>query len=292
MSLLNTYSFSMRNFIIQELIIIMDYKRIATLIRQNILKATAAAGSGHPGGSLSIADVLTVLYFKFMNIDPKNPQKADRDRFVLCKGHSAPALYATLAERGFFSPELLITLRKPGSILQGHPDRKLIPGVDMSTGSLGQGLSLSQGLALGAKLNKLNNHIFAVMGDGETQEGQCWEAFMSIAHFKLDNLCAIIDYNKLQVDGSTKNIMSIEPLNKKLIAFNWNVIEIDGHNYSEIENAFFQAKQNKNCKPTAIISHSIKGKGVSFMENNLSFHGNAPSKDELEKGLEELRMEN
>lgn len=266
----------------------MDYIKLAKRIRRDIIESTYSAGSGHPGGSLSIADVLMILYFKIMNIDTNKPKMTNRDRFVLCKGHSAPALYSVLARRGFFSPDILTTLRKPGSILQGHPDIKLIPGVDISTGSLGQGLSLAQGMALAAKIDNLSYHTFAVLGDGEIQEGQCWEAFMSISHFKLDNLCAVIDYNHLQIDGPTDKVMSHTPLAQKLESFNWNVLQIDGHNLKEIEEAFNHAKVCKNGKPTLVISNSVKGKGVSFMENNLAFHGNAPNKEEYEKAIIEL----
>lgn len=265
----------------------MNLNELAVEVRKDIVTATAKAGSGHPGGSLSCTEVLIVLYFKIMNIDPKNPLKKNRDRFVLSKGHSAPALYSVLSHRGFFDSELLLTLRKSGSNLQGHPDRKLIPGVDMSTGSLGQGLSIVCGMALASRLDKIDNRIYAVLGDGESQEGQCWEAFMAIGHRKLDNVCIVIDYNKQQIDGYVKDILSLEPLKDKLIAFNWNVIEIDGHNLTEIENAFLQAKNIKG-KPTAIISHTIKGKGISFMERNLHFHGTAPTSEELSRALSEL----
>lgn len=265
----------------------MELNKLAKKIRKDIVSSITKAGSGHPGGSLSLVEILLVLYYKIMNIEPNNPLKHDRDRLVLCKGHGAPALYAVLAHRGFFSPDILQTLRQPGSILQGHPDRKLTPGVDMSTGSLGQGLSIACGMGLAARLDQLNNRIYAIMGDGETQEGQCWEAFMSIGHFKLDNICAIIDYNKLQVDGCVNDIMTLEPLKDKLTAFNWNVIEIDGHNFSQIEKALNAAKNFKG-KPTYIIAHTIKGKGISFMENKVCYHGNPVTNDELSEALCEL----
>ncbi|HOK41031.1 MAG TPA: transketolase [bacterium] len=265
----------------------MDLIQLAKEVRKDILRSTTLAGSGHPGGSLSIVEVLLVLYFKIMNIVPDDPQKNDRDRFVLCKGHSSPALYSVLAHRGFFDRKKLDRLRQPGSFLQGHPDRRTTPGVDMSTGSLGQGLSIVCGMALAARLDKLNLRVYALLGDGELQEGQCWEAFMAIGHFKLDNVCAVIDYNKLQIDGRVNDLMRVEPLKDKLIAFNWNVLEIDGHNFDEIEKAFNTAKSYKE-KPTVIISHTIKGKGISFMENNLHFHGNAPTKEEYERAIKEL----
>jgi len=251
---------------------------VASQIRKHIVEMTHGAKSGHPGGSMSMADIITHLYFKWMNIDPSKPKKEDRDIFVLCKGHAAPALYAAMAVRGFFPEEELKTLRQLGSMLQGHPDMNSIPGVEMSTGSLGQGLSAAVGMSLALKLDKKRNRIYAVMGDGELQEGQVWEASMAAAHYKCDNLCAFIDYNKLQIDGPIDEIMGVDPLADKFKAFGWEVIEIDGHNFQEIDDALVKADAVKG-KPVAIIADTVKGKGVSFMEGQLSFHG-SPCNDE------------
>ena len=247
----------------------------ATNIRKSIVKMICEAKSGHPGGSLSATDILTALYFAEMNIDPTNPKMENRDRFVLSKGHAAPALYATLAERGYFDKESLMTLRQYGSIFQGHPDMKKVPGVEISTGSLGQGLSVANGMALNAKISGLSYRTYIILGDGELQEGQVWEAAMTAAHYKLDNVCAFLDFNNLQIDGNVDKVMGIEPVDAKWEAFGWNVIKIDGHNFQEILNALDEAK-------------TVKGKGVSFMENVCGFHGVAPTKEETEKALAEL----
>ena len=260
---------------------------IANNIRINIIKSVSSAKSGHPGGSLSIADIMTVLYFEKMNIDPTNPKFEDRDRFVLSKGHAAPALYATLAERGYYSKDDLLTLRKFGSKLQGHPDMKKVMGIDMSTGSLGQGLSAANGMALAAKLDNKDYKVYVVIGDGELQEGQIWEAAMTAAHYKLDNVIAFVDWNGLQIDGSNDEVMTIKPIDEKFKAFGWNVMVIDGHNYDEISDAVDIAKK-ENGKPTVIIAKTVKGKGVSFMENNVSWHGTAPNAEQTEKALIEL----
>jgi transketolase len=262
----------------------------ANLIRRHVLRMTFAAGSGHPGGSLSYADILAALYFKVMNHRPNNPKWADRDRLVLSKGHAAPAYYAALAESGYFPVSELLTLRKLGSRLQGHPSRNRTPGVEMSTGSLGQGLSVSNGMALAAKLDKKSYRVFCLCGDGEMQSGQIWEAAMLGAHYKLDNVTSFLDRNRLQIDGPTETIMSIEPIAKKWEAFGWNVMEIDGHDMRQILDACDGAKEVKG-KPTMIVAHTIKGKGVSFMENSIPFHGKAPNEDELKRGLKELGEE-
>lgn len=256
-------------------------------IRKSIVTMIAEAKSGHPGGSLSATDILTALYFSEMNIDPAKPKMAGRDRFVLSKGHAAPAIYATLAERDYFHKDELLTLRKFGSRLQGHPDMKKLPGIEISTGSLGQGLSVANGMALNAKIFKEDYRVYAVLGDGEVQEGQVWEAAMAAAHYKLDNICAFLDHNNLQIDGEVSKIMGIEPIAKKWEAFGWNVLEIDGHNFEEILGALAKAKECKG-KPTMIVAKTIKGKGVSFMENVCGFHGVAPTAEELEKALTEL----
>ena len=262
-------------------------KEKAKEIRKSIVSMITEAKSGHPGGSLSATDILTALYFSEMNIDPANPKMEGRDRFVLSKGHAAPAIYATLAERGYFSKDELLTLRKFGSRLQGHPDMKKLPGIEISTGSLGQGLSVANGMALNAKIFNENYRTYIVLGDGEVQEGQIWEAAMTAAHYKLDNLCAFLDSNNLQIDGNVTEIMGVEPLDKKWEAFGWNVIKIDGHNFEEILSALEKAKECKD-KPTMILAKTIKGKGVSFMENVCGFHGVAPTLEELERALAEL----
>ncbi len=264
-----------------------ELKQVATEIRKDIIRAVHAAGSGHPGGSLSAADILATLYFHKMKVDPQNPKWEERDRFVLSKGHGAPVLYATLAEKGFFPKEELLKLRHVDSMLQGHPDMKGTPGVEMSTGSLGQGFSTSIGMALAAKLDKKENRIYVLLGDGEVQEGIVWEAAMAGAHYQLDNLTAIMDFNGLQIDGCTDEVMCINPIADKWESFRWHVIVIDGHNYEEIVKALDEAEETKG-KPTMIIAKTIKGKGVSFMENQVGWHGNAPKKDEAEKALEEL----
>lgn len=266
---------------------IVELKKIAKNVRLNVIKSVAAAKSGHPGGSLSVADILTVLYFDKMNIDPKNPKMDERDRLVLSKGHVAPALYSVLAEKGYFPKEELIKLRKFHSMLQGHPDMKLTPGIDMSTGSLGQGLSVANGIALTAKLDKKDYNVFVILGDGEVQEGQIWEAAMTSAHYKLGNVIAILDFNGLQIDGSNEEVMDINPIDEKFSAFGWYVIKIDGHDLEAIGNAIDEAKNIKD-KPTIIIAKTIKGKGVSFMENNAAWHGTAPNEEQREAAIKEL----
>lgn len=256
-------------------------------LRREIIRMLGEAGSGHPGGSLSAADILTALYFQVMNYDPQNPKWADRDRFILSKGHGAPALYAALALAGYFPKKMLLTLRKLESPLQGHPDMRRLPGLEASTGSLGQGLSIGVGSALNGRLTKKNYYTYVLLSDGETNEGQTWEAVASAAHFKLDHLIAILDYNKFQLDDSTKKILDLEPMADKWRAFNWAVREIDGHNMREILDALAWAKSVKN-QPSIIIAHTVKGKGVSFMENNNEFHGVAPTREETVKALAEL----
>ncbi len=260
---------------------------VAAKIRASIIEGTFHAKSGHPGGSLSIADVLAYLYWKEMNVDPAEPKMADRDRLVLSKGHAAPALYAALAHRGFFSTDLIPTLRHVGSILQGHPDMKHIPGVDMSSGSLGQGISAAVGMALGAKLDDASWRVFAILGDGEIEEGQVWEAAMFAAAKKLDNLVAIVDNNNLQIDGTVEEVNSPYPIPEKFAAFGWHVIEIDAHDFDQIEAAFAEARAVEG-KPTVIVQKSVKGKGVSFMENQCGWHGNAPNAEQYEIAMAEL----
>ena len=265
----------------------LELSRIANNIRMSIIEEVYNAKCGHPGGSLSIADIITYLYFEEMNIDPKNPKNQDRDRFVLSKGHTAPALYAALAERGFFPKEDLKTLRKTASYLQGHPDMKGVPGVDMSTGSLGQGISTACGMALSSKLDGAPFRVYTIIGDGESQEGQVWEAAMFAAHYKLDNLVVILDLNGLQIDGSITEVMNPTPHDEKFSAFNWNVVTIDAHNFDEIESALNNAKQTKG-KPTVIIAKSTKGKGVSYMENACEWHGQAPKEDLYKVAIADL----
>lgn len=260
----------------------------ACKVRMGIIEATHAAKSGHPGGSLSAADMFTYLYCKEMNVDPKNPKMENRDRFVLSKGHTAPGLYATLANCGFFPVEDLLTLRKVGSYLQGHPNMNTVPGVDMSTGSLGQGVSTAAGMALAAKYKGMNNRVYTLLGDGEIEEGQVWEAFMLAAHYKLDNLCVIIDNNGLQIDGKVSDVMSPYPITDKMEAFGFHVVAIDGHDLDQIEAALNTARETKG-KPTAIIMTTVKGKGVSFMENQVGWHGKAPSDAEYEQAMAELK---
>jgi transketolase len=259
----------------------------ANLVRCHVIRMVCAAKSGHPGGSLSAADILTALYFKAMNHRPYDPQWDDRDRFVLSKGHAAPAYYAVLAESGYFPVDELPTLRKLGSRLQGHPARSKTPGVEISTGSLGMGLSVANGMALGARLNRKLSRIYCLCGDGEMESGQNWEAGMLASHYKLDNLTAFVDRNQLQIDGPTEQIMSLEPLADKWRAFGWNVIEINGHDMRQILEACDRAKEVKG-KPTMIIAHTTKGKGVSFMEGALQFHGKAPNEEEMRIALKEL----
>ncbi|MBQ7199532.1 MAG: transketolase [Selenomonadaceae bacterium] len=270
-----------------------ELELFALTVREDILKSTTAAGSGHPGGSLSAADYLTYLYNKEMKVDPKNPKDNTRDRFVLSKGHGAPALYAVLARKGFFPVEDLMTLRQIGSHLQGHPNMNSTPGVDMSTGSLGQGLSVAAGMAKGAKYLGLDSNVYALEGDGELAEGEIWEALMFAAHYKLDNLCIAVDVNGLQIDGKTKDVMNSEPLDKKFDAFGCNVIKIDGHNFDELEKAFEFFHSNRNSgKPTVILMKTVKGKGVSFMENVADWHGKAANQAQLEQALKELKIKN
>ncbi len=261
-------------------------EKIACKVRIGIIEGVHAAKAGHPGGSLSIAEILTYLYFKEMNIDPTNPKDPKRDRFVLSKGHAAPALYATLAERGYFSPEELLTLRQIGSRLQGHPDMKNIPGVDMSTGSLGQGISTAVGMALSSKHFGDNYNVYTILGDGEIEEGQVWEAAMFAANKKLSNLTAFIDLNNLQIDGTIDEVNSAKPVDKKFEAFGWHVITINGHDYDAIEAALAEAKTAD--KPVAIIAKTIKGKGVSYMENAVNWHGAAPNDELYAVAMEEL----
>ena len=260
----------------------------AAQVRLNILEAVHAASSGHPGGSLSIAEVITYLYNKEMKTDPKNPKWADRDRLVLSKGHCAPALYAILAEQGFFPREELKKLRQVDSFLQGHPDMKHTPGVDMTTGSLGLGISAACGMALAAKIDNKDYRTYAILGDGETEEGQVWEAAMFAAHYKLDNLCVIVDWNGLQIDGPIAEVMNPAPHDKKFEAFGFHVISIDAHDFDQIEAALAEARTVKG-KPTAIIMTSVKGKGVSFMENQVGWHGNAPSDEQYEQAVAEIK---
>ena len=266
---------------------IKELQTLATKVRMGIVTATHSAGSGHPGGSLSIADILAYLYFEEMNIDPANPKMADRDRFVLSKGHCAPGLYSTLANRGFFPVEELLTLRKSGARLQGHPDMNLVPGVDMSTGSLGLGISAAAGMALAGKIDNKDYRVYTAVGDGESEEGQVWEACMFAAHYKLDNLCVIVDWNGLQIDGPVAEVMNPTPHDKKLEAFGFHVISIDGHDFDAIEAAFKEARSVKG-KPTAIVAKTTKGKGVSFMENSVKWHGAAPNDEQAAIALAEL----
>ncbi|MGL5100381.1 MAG: transketolase [Fusobacteriaceae bacterium] len=269
---------------------IRDFKLVenkASKIRKDIVQMICKSKSGHPGGSLSSADIVTALYFSEMNIDPKNPKMEGRDRFVLSKGHAAPVLYSALAERGYFDRALLDTLRAYGSPLQGHPDMKKLPGIEMSTGSLGQGLSVANGMALSARISNEDYRTYVLMGDGELQEGQVWEAAMTAAHYKLDSVCAFVDCNNLQIDGNVDKIMGVEPLDKKWEAFGWNVIKIDGHNFEEIFHALDAAKKVKGM-PTVIIANTVKGKGVSFMENVCGFHGVAPTAEETLRAVAEL----
>jgi transketolase len=268
----------------------MEFKELeskAKEIRKSIVEEVYSAQSGHPGGSLSIADIMTVLYFNELKIDEKNPKWEDRDRLVLSKGHCSPALYASLAERGFFEKEKLKTFRNIESNLQGHPDMNKVPGVDMTSGSLGQGLSVANGMAISAKLDNKDNRVYCILGDGEIEEGQVWEAAMTSSKYNLDNLCVIVDNNNLQIDGTIEEVMSSYPIDKKFESFGFYVINIDGNNIEEILNAFKQAKSNKG-KPTCIIAKTIKGKGVSYMENQASWHGKAPNEAQYIEAMNEL----
>ena len=268
-----------------------ELENISKLMRKDIITMLTESASGHPGGSLSIVDIMSVLFFEEMNISPSNPKDPNRDRFVLSKGHAAPALYSALARKGYFDVEELMTLRKTGSRLQGHPNMNDLPGIDMSTGSLGQGISAAVGMALAGKLDKKDYRVYTILGDGELEEGQVWEAAMSAAHYNLDNLTAFVDNNGLQIDGDIKDVMNPAPIDKKFDAFGWNVLKINGHNYDEIRNAIEEAK-NKKGQPTVIICDTVKGKGVSFMENNAGWHGNAPNKEQCEQALKEIGGEN
>ena len=259
-------------------------------VRIDILKMITKANSGHTGGSLSAADILTLLFFHEMKVDPKDPKKADRDRLVLSKGHAAPALYAVLAEKGYFPKEELETLRHTGSRLQGHPSMKYLPGLDMSTGSLGQGISAACGMAMAAKLNKEDYRVYTLLGDGEIEEGQVWEAAMFAAHYGLDNLTAIVDNNGLQIDGPISEVCSPEPITDKFAAFGWHVITMDAHDFDDIERAFDEAEKISG-KPVVIVQKSIKGKGVSYMENQVSWHGTAPNKEQYDIAMAELNAQ-
>ena len=265
----------------------LELMKTANEIRKGIVTALHSAKAGHPGGSLSATEIFTYLYFEEMNVDPKDPKKAERDRFVLSKGHTAPGLYSTLAQKGFFPKEDLVTLRHTGSYLQGHPDMKHIPGVDMSSGSLGQGISAAVGMAIAGKLDNADYRVYTLLGDGEIQEGQVWEASMLAAHRKLDNLVVIVDNNNLQIDGAITEVNSPYPIDKKFEAFNFHVINIDGNDFDQIDAAFKEAKTVKG-QPTAIIAKTVKGKGVSFMENQVGWHGKAPNDEEYKIAMEEL----
>ena len=272
---------------------VLQLKMTATRVRMGVIEATHSAKSGHPGGSLSAADVLTYLYFKVLNVDTENPQDPTRDRFVLSKGHAAPALYSVLAERGFFPVQDLTTLRHDGSYLEGHPNMNTVPGVDMSTGSLGQGVSCAAGMAKAAKYLKQDEvRVYTLLGDGEIEEGEVWEAFLFAAHYKLDNFCAIIDLNGLQIDGATKDVMNTEPVDAKMRDFGFHVVSIDGHDFAQIENAFAEFHARKGAGvPTAILMHTTKGKGVSYMENNVGWHGKAPNDEEYKVAMDELNAQ-
>ena len=266
----------------------MELEKTANEVRKSIVTAVHSAKAGHPGGSLSAADIFTYLYFEELNIDPKNPKMADRDRFVLSKGHTAPGLYAVLAERGFFPKEDLVTLRHTGSYLQGHPDMKHIPGVDMSSGSLGQGISCAVGMALAGKMDHKDYRVYTLLGDGEIEEGQVWEASMFAGHRKLDNLVVIVDNNNMQIDGTLDEVCSPDPIDKKFEAFNFHVIHVaDGNDFAQLAEAFKEARETKGM-PTAIIAHTLKGKGVSYMEGQVGWHGKAPNDEEYAVAMEEL----
>jgi len=272
----------------REEVTIEDLKKLAKKVRINIIKMLTEAGSGHPGGSLSSVEILLTLFYKIMHHTSENPFAPENDIFVLSKGHGVPALYAVYAETGYIEEKLLLTLRKLDSPLQGHPDKQKLPCLTASTGSLGQGLSIAQGYALAAKYDKTKRRVYCLLGDGECQEGQIWEGFMSAGHYKIDNLTAIIDYNKAQIDGLVKDVMDLEPLKEKLKAFKWEVFEVDGHNFEELIDTFKKCKKIKD-KPQVIIAHTVKGKGVSFMEADLvKWHGVVPKKEEAEKAIREL----
>ena len=266
---------------------IKELEKIAKKVRRGIIEEVYSAQSGHPGGSLSVADILTVLYFNELNIDEKNPKWEERDRLVLSKGHCSPALYSCLANRGYFDIEKLKEFRKIGKKLQGHPDMKKIPGVDMTSGSLGQGLSAANGMAIAGKLDKKDYRVYCVLGDGEIEEGQVWEAAMAAAHYKLDNLCVIVDNNNLQIDGKITDVMSSYPIDEKFKSFGFQVININGHDIDEIIKAFEVARDIKG-KPTCIIAKTIKGKGISFMENQVGWHGKAPNEEQYNEAIKEL----
>ena len=265
----------------------LELQKVANEVRKGIITSVHAAKAGHPGGSLSAADIFTYLYFEEMNVDPKDPEKADRDRFVLSKGHTAPGLYSALAQKGYFPVEDLETLRHLGSYLQGHPDMKHIPGVDMSSGYLGQGISAAVGMAIAGKMDNADYRVYTLLGDGEIQEGQVWEASMMAGFRKLDNLVVIVDNNNLQIDGAIDEVCSPYPIDKKFEAFNFHVINIDGNDFDQIDAAFKEAKATKGM-PTAIIAHTVKGKGVSFMENQVGWHGTAPNDEQYAVAMEEL----
>jgi len=265
---------------------IIDLQKKAIDIRRDILNMLAQAGSGHTGGSLSLVEILLTLYYNYLNIDPKNPDKKDRDKFILSKGHGCPALYAVLADQGFFPREELWTLRKLGSRLQGHPQRGL-PGVEISSGSLGQGLSISVGLALANRMDDISSKVYCLMGDGETNEGQVWEAAMTAAHYNLDNVCGIIDYNKLQIDGACCEVKDMGQYKSKWESFGWQTFEVDGHDLEQLDKVFEEIKKVKSV-PQMIVAHTVKGRGISFIENKVEWHGVAPKGDELEKALSEL----
>ena len=267
----------------------LELQKVANEVRKGIITSVHAAKAGHPGGSLSAADIFTYLYFEEMNVDPKDPKKADRDRFVLSKGHTAPGLYSALAQKGYFPVEDLETLRHLGSYLQGHPDMKHIPGVDMSSGSLGQGISAAVGMAIAGKMDNADYRVYTLLGDGEIQEGQVWEASMMAGFRKLDNLVVIVDNNNLQIDGAIDEVCSPYPIDKKFEAFNFHVINIDGNDFDQIDAAFKEAKATKGM-PTAIIAHTVKGKGVSFMENQVGWHGTAPNDEQYAVAMEELEQ--
>lgn len=271
----------------EEVMDIKSLEKTAAEIRCGIIKAIHNAGSGHPGGSLSAADIVTALYFDEMNVDPKNPKMKGRDKFILSKGHAGPVQYSALAVKGYYPMEDFMTLRKLGSKFQGHPDMHKVPGIEMSTGSLGQGISAAGGMALANKLDNDPGRIYVLLGDGEIQEGIVWEALMSAAHYKLDNMVAILDHNGLQIDGKNEDVMTVAPVAEKFQAFGWNVIQIDGHDFEQILDAFKQARACKG-KPTMIVAETIKGKGVSFMENNAGWHGKAPDEEQTKQALAEL----
>ncbi len=271
---------------------LLQLKMTATRVRMGVIEATHAAKSGHPGGSLSAVDALTYLYFKEMQIDPETPQDPERDRFVLSKGHAAPGLYATLAERGFFPVEDLATLRRDGSYLEGHPNMNKVPGVDMSTGSLGQGVSAACGMALAARQEAKDINVYTILGDGEIEEGECWEAFMFASHYKLDNLCIMIDVNGLQIDGPTAKVMNSEPLDQKMDAFGFNTIICNGNSFNDLEQAFLLFdRAHGSGKPTCILLHTTKGMGVSFMENDPEWHGKAPNDEQYQQAMQELQSD-